>query len=62
MNPRIFRKAMFRGTAPAQDNTFGWRTRDEWFAVQAKWAQRQLERASRRCAFPHPIPQQESCR
>lgn len=50
MNPRVFRKAMFRGTAPAQDNAFGWRTRDEWFAVQAKWAQRKLERANRRKA------------
>lgn len=47
MNPRVFRKAMFRGTAPAQDDTFGWRTREEWFAVHAKWAQRKLERANR---------------
>lgn len=44
---RNLRKALFRGTPVAEDDTFGWRTRDEWMRACQQWAARKVDRARR---------------
>lgn len=44
---RNLRKAFFRGTPVAENDTFGWRTREEWFRVTQRWVERKLARAKR---------------